>query len=380
MSESTNLSLPFIEASQAQKHVTHNQAIRDLDAIIMLSVIDCDLATPPATPTDGDRYLVAASATDDWVGQEGDVAAYQDDAWSFHTPNAGWVMWIEDEGVLQAFDGSAWDNVVGSELQNLSLLGINTTADTTNKLSVNSDAILFNNNGADSQVKINKATTGDTASLLFQTAYSGLAEMGLAGSDEFSIKVSPDGTTYYQALTIDPDSGVVDFPNGVKTRRSVTLQGRWFMETDNRWVYQNVAFGFGNEKWSSDGGTGSEPSIDWNAMGFLMSAGEVFTEFKSLMRPNSTEVDAFDIRIMFLTGTADGSSWSTSAGTTETEIYSQDSVDLSNGAGWYDYNPEITEFEAPTTGHVVIATRPTGTITARRYLHMAGAALIEMPS
>ena len=56
---SPHLLLPFILAAQAQKHVTHNEAIRLLDAIVQLSVLDRDLTVPPASPVDGDRYIVA---------------------------------------------------------------------------------------------------------------------------------------------------------------------------------------------------------------------------------------------------------------------------------------------------------------------------------
>ena len=46
----THLLLPYILASQAQKHVTHNEALRLLDAMVQLSVLDRDLAAPPASP------------------------------------------------------------------------------------------------------------------------------------------------------------------------------------------------------------------------------------------------------------------------------------------------------------------------------------------
>lgn len=42
MSGTTQLNLPYIAAAQAQKHVTHNEALRALDAIIQLSVLDRD--------------------------------------------------------------------------------------------------------------------------------------------------------------------------------------------------------------------------------------------------------------------------------------------------------------------------------------------------
>ena len=54
----THLLLPYILASQAQKHVTHNEALRLLDAMVQLSVLDRDLTSPPASPADGDRHIV----------------------------------------------------------------------------------------------------------------------------------------------------------------------------------------------------------------------------------------------------------------------------------------------------------------------------------
>ncbi len=91
MDETPNLALPYIIAAQAQKHVTHNEAIRALDAIVQISVLDRDLATPPSTPLDGDRYIVGASASGDWAGHDLSVAAFQDNAWMFYPPQTGWL-------------------------------------------------------------------------------------------------------------------------------------------------------------------------------------------------------------------------------------------------------------------------------------------------
>jgi hypothetical protein len=46
----THLLLPYILAAQAQKHVTHNEALRILDGLVHLSVLDRDLAAPPRAP------------------------------------------------------------------------------------------------------------------------------------------------------------------------------------------------------------------------------------------------------------------------------------------------------------------------------------------
>ena len=47
----THLGLPYLLAAQAQKHVTHNEALRLLDAMVQLSVLDRTRTAPPASPT-----------------------------------------------------------------------------------------------------------------------------------------------------------------------------------------------------------------------------------------------------------------------------------------------------------------------------------------
>ena len=83
------------------------------------------------------------------------------------------------------------------------------TADATNRLSINAPACLFNHAGAGHQVKVNKAAATDTGSFLFQTGFSGRAEFGLTGSDDFQIKVSGDGATWFNALQLERTSGRV---------------------------------------------------------------------------------------------------------------------------------------------------------------------------
>ena len=77
----THLLLPYILASQAQKHVTHNEALRLLDAMVQLSVLDRTRTAPPASPTDGDRHIVASGATGLWVGWDLNVAFWVDGVW-----------------------------------------------------------------------------------------------------------------------------------------------------------------------------------------------------------------------------------------------------------------------------------------------------------
>ena len=104
----TNLLLPFILAAQAQKHVTHNEALRLLDGLIQLSVLDRNLATPPGSPAEGARYIVASGATGAWSGWAGDIALWSDGAWVRLPARTGWVVWAQDESRVVVRIGSVW--------------------------------------------------------------------------------------------------------------------------------------------------------------------------------------------------------------------------------------------------------------------------------
>ena len=108
MDQTPNLGLPFVAAAQAQKHVTHNEALRVLDALVQLAVLDDDRTAPPAAPADGDRHLVAAAASGAWAGHSGHVAAFQDGAWMFFAPREGWVIWVAALYRSRVFDGTDW--------------------------------------------------------------------------------------------------------------------------------------------------------------------------------------------------------------------------------------------------------------------------------
>ncbi len=218
MDSSPNLNLPYIAPAQAQKHVTHNEALRALDALVHLSVLRDDLTTPPSTPADGDRYIIGSSASAAWAGQDGKVGAYQDGAWAFYQPATGWRAWVEESSALVVWDGMQWSSVgTGgggpASVNPTPLVGVNATADTTNRLSVASPAALLNHEGNGHQLKINKNAAGDTASLLYQTGFSGRAEFGTTGDDDFHVKVSPDGSTFHEAIVVDKDTGAVSLPN-----------------------------------------------------------------------------------------------------------------------------------------------------------------------
>jgi hypothetical protein len=209
------LSLPYLAAGQAQKHVTLNESLALLDGLVQTAVESRATAAQPGSPADGDLYILPASPTGaDWSGKPaGTVMRYEAGAWAELPVSEGCIAWVKDEDVAVFFDGSAWVDLASliDALQNLSMLGVNATADATNKLSVSSSTVLFNHVGAGAQLKVNKNASGDTASHLFQTGFSGRAEFGLTGSDDFTVKVSANGSSWNTALTIDRSSGRMTF-------------------------------------------------------------------------------------------------------------------------------------------------------------------------
>ncbi len=219
--QTTILSLPLLLPSQAQKHVTMNEALRLLDVVVQLAVQDRNRTAPPIAPLTGARHIVASGATAAWAGQAGHVAVWDGTAWVFLVPLAGWQAFIDAENAVAIFDGALWATLADGPLV-LGQLGVSAVPDATNRLSVSSAAILLNHAGAGHQVKINKAAVGDTASLLFQVGFSGRAEMGLAGNNEFAIKASADGATFTTALQIAGATGQVTLPQGAVVTGTVT--------------------------------------------------------------------------------------------------------------------------------------------------------------
>ena len=355
---SPHLQLPYILAAQAQKHVTHNEALRLLDAVVQLSVLDRDLAAPPASPADGDRYIVASGATGLWAGWDLNVTTWVDGVWMRLVPRPGWLAWIADEVVAAVWTGTIWKLIgvpqdvsdavfslvndadptkralfslsgiatattriftlpntsselailagtqtftgnktfsgtmtvssatatigtsaatstyglgtgatttgvtktvnlgtgsasgsttvvnigsttagaggttvvntptvtfsnavtqVGMPQANLTaqLLGLGgATADATNRLSVNTPAVLLNNAGAGIEATVNKAVASNDAAFAFKTGFSARALIGLLGNDDFSFKVSTDGSAFFEAIRIDRSSGRPTLPQG----------------------------------------------------------------------------------------------------------------------------------------------------------------------
>ena len=158
-----NIQLPLLVPSQAMKHVTHNEALVRLDAVTQLVLQETGATMPPADPQEGNCYALGTAPQEAWSGQDNQIAVFSNNGWVFVDPQEGWRAWDISSGELLAYSGGAW-----SVLQNYNQLegvGINATHDMVNRLSVSAQATLFNHEGSDHQMKINKAGTAHTCPL-----------------------------------------------------------------------------------------------------------------------------------------------------------------------------------------------------------------------
>ncbi len=177
MSDSTtHLLLPFIMAAQAQKHVTHNEALRLLDAMVQLAVLDRTRTAPPTSPADGDRHIVASGATGLWAGWDLNIAYWVDGAWTRLVPRPGWLAWIAAEGIFVGWTGAAWQALGAPENVSDAVFSLMHEADPTKRA-------LFNLSGL---------STGTTRTFTLPNTSSELAI--LAGTQTFTGAKTFSGT------------------------------------------------------------------------------------------------------------------------------------------------------------------------------------------
>jgi len=91
--------VPIMTESQSGKYLTFNDYVLAFDALVGASVLDRDLTAPPGGESEGDCYLVAASATGAWAGQDGKLAQYVNGSWRFYPTPSGFVYWVVDEAI-----------------------------------------------------------------------------------------------------------------------------------------------------------------------------------------------------------------------------------------------------------------------------------------
>ncbi|XBQ15430.1 MAG: DUF2793 domain-containing protein [Oceanicaulis sp.] len=226
------LGLPWLMPAQAQKHVTVNEALGRLDALVQARAVSRTAADEPAEPEEGDAWILpAAPSGAAWDGfAEHDLVWFQDGAWRRAAPQTGLVAFVEDAAELVVFDGSDWRSLADTlaSLANLESLGVGTAPDASNPFAAKLNAALWTaryaaeGGSGDLRYTLNKEAPGGVLSLLMQSNWSGRAEFGLVGGDDVSLRVSPDGTSWTEALSVDRATGAVAIAEAAVSGGSVT--------------------------------------------------------------------------------------------------------------------------------------------------------------
>ena len=216
---SPRLTLPYIRPAQAQKHVTHNQAIRQIDGLIHMSVASDALSTPPTEQVEGTCYLVPPTAQDGWQGWAHHVAIWQDAAWMFLTPKTGWRLFVSDQKKLMVYHGSAWVVLADANPHHsLEALSIQATTTATQRLAVQSHTILWTSISQSDDATggivhvLNKNAASQDNGLVFQNNYKPHLSMGCFGSNDFKISRIDEAGAHQDSLTLDSQSGILSSP------------------------------------------------------------------------------------------------------------------------------------------------------------------------
>jgi hypothetical protein len=219
---SARLDLPYLQAGQMQKHVTLNEALTRLDALVQCAVVSRSVSHQPETPDDGALYILPEDATGAaWsIMAPGVLARFEAHGWTVLEPPPGLRVFVLDEQRLVALGEDGWADVGGSpvRLDDLEGLGVGTASDEINAFAAKLNSALWTartegeGGTGDLRYVMNKADGANVLSLLFQSGWSARAELGLIGDDDVVLKVSPDGDVWREAVRVDRHTGCLGFP------------------------------------------------------------------------------------------------------------------------------------------------------------------------
>lgn len=108
--ESPRYALPYLAVAQAQKEVTHNEALVRIDALLH-PVVEGQLAAPPTPSGDSDAgkcWLIANSAGGIWAGHDGDIACWTGNGWRYVPAKPGMRIWNVAASSSVTRTGDGW--------------------------------------------------------------------------------------------------------------------------------------------------------------------------------------------------------------------------------------------------------------------------------
>ncbi len=107
MSRTERLGLPHILQAQAQKEVTHNQALTKLDVFVM-PIVETITNIPPTNATGGNIYIVGTSPEGIFSDHANDLAQYSGGSWTFYTPITWMDVTLKETQSRMIYNGNSW--------------------------------------------------------------------------------------------------------------------------------------------------------------------------------------------------------------------------------------------------------------------------------
>lgn len=108
MTTTARLDLPMLVPGQAQKEMTHNEALARLDLAVQACAISVGLEEPPTSPEPGQCWILGANPTGDWLGNPHRLTSWSENGWRFLQPFPGLLVWLLDDNTFAQWDGVTW--------------------------------------------------------------------------------------------------------------------------------------------------------------------------------------------------------------------------------------------------------------------------------
>jgi hypothetical protein len=102
------LSLPLLAAGQAQKEVTHNEALVVADMLVQPVVEAVAPVQIPASPIPGQCWIVGPAPSGAWTGKAGHIACWSAGGWRFFAPFEGLSAWVASDSIRARWTGGQW--------------------------------------------------------------------------------------------------------------------------------------------------------------------------------------------------------------------------------------------------------------------------------
>jgi hypothetical protein len=101
--------LPLLAVSQAQKEITHNEALVIIDALLHMAVEAVLTVAPAVTDNDiGKCWIINGAPTGAWANKAGQIACWIGGSWRFVVPHEGMGVWNKSTRRHSRFISGQW--------------------------------------------------------------------------------------------------------------------------------------------------------------------------------------------------------------------------------------------------------------------------------